>query len=101
MSEENPIYVGGAGKVRIKKWSIIGSMPLFLVGRLKGFVYDHPKFRDGEEIVSSPVVEMNLLSRTAKTYSGRIYCLEDPNTEWIEWMRKNNYTEDLNKLFPN
>jgi hypothetical protein len=101
MSDEKPVFVGGAGKVRIKRWDIIGTFPLFGVARLHGLVYDHPRFEDGEEVVSSPIVEMNLLSRIVKTHSGRVYHLEDPHPDFIEWLEKRNYTEDLNKLFPN
>lgn len=100
MSDEKPVYVSGSGKIKIKKWEFISILPLGLI-LLRGLVYGHPKFEDGEEIVSSPIIEMDLLSRSARTRSGSYYHLEDPNPDWIKWLEDNNHTEYLNQLFPN
>ena len=55
---------------------------------LHGEVYGHPRFKDGAEVTTSRVVEMNPIEKTAVTSSGTHYQLGKPDPEYAEEMRK-------------
>lgn len=89
--------------IRLENWSMIynpdpHSPPELKSGRLVGFVYGHPRFEDGESIVSSSIIEINVRKGTAKTYSGSEYILGRPNPNWVEWLKENEFTDTLNDL---
>lgn len=86
--------------VKIRKWSITSGFTS-ATPHLYGNVYGHPNFEDGEVVVSSVVMSIDLERRIIKTYSGRTYHLEDPDPAWLQWLEDNGYEEDIKKLFPN
>lgn len=68
---------------------------------LAGKVYEHPRFEDGEKIVTSMVVYFNVKEARAETHSGSKYTLCRPNKKWLEWLKNNGYDkylDDLEKL---
>ena len=82
-------------KLRIENWCIVaGSLhaaspytpPEARLICLKGEVYNHPKFNNGEVVCTS--ILMSVEGRTATTYSGSVYHLGYPNPEFVEWCKK-------------
>jgi hypothetical protein len=65
---------------------------------LTGRVYEHPRFEDGERIVTSMVVYFNIKEGRAETRSGSKYTLCKPSMKWVEWLKKNGYEEHLDDL---
>lgn len=69
----------------LKNWSITyfsnkkNISPKALANRLKGNIYKHSKFVDGENIVTSQIV--SILGREIKTYSDSTYLLVGPPSE--------------------
>lgn len=89
--------------VRLENWSMIFDQnpylpPEVVRGRLVGFAYGHPRFEDGEQIVTSPIVEINVRKGKATTHSGSEYTLGRPHPEWVEWLKENEFTETLSDL---
>jgi hypothetical protein len=89
--------------IRLEKWSMIFDIRALLVvgkqtGCLAGFVYGHPKFEDGEEIVTSYIVDLDVRNGRAKTYSGSEYVLGRPHPDWVKWLEKNDFKETLEDL---
>jgi len=95
--------------VRLKKWRTVYikeevtpyMAPETIPIRLSGEAYGHYRFEDGHVITTSSVVELDLDRRVARTRSGSTYILEDPEPEFVEWMRKTGQQTSFNKLFPN
>lgn len=89
--------------IRLEKWSMIFDIRALLVvgkqtGCLAGVVYGHPKFEDGEEIVTSYIVDLDVRKGRAKTYSGSEYVLGRPHPDWVEWLKENEFTDTLEYL---
>lgn len=60
---------------------------------LGGKVYGHPKFEDGKEVRTSPVVSVK--GREITTGSGSVYLLEGPpRKEYLEWLNEQKITID-------
>ena len=55
---------------KLRNWAIVGE----LKPHLRGEVYDHENFEDGDEIRSSPIVEV--IGDAIMTLNGTIYRLE-------------------------
>lgn len=66
--------------------------------QLSGRVYEHPKFEDGEKIVTSMVVYFNIEEGRARTRSGSKYTLCKPSMKWVEWLKKNGYEKHIDDL---
>lgn len=69
----------------IKNWAVVGRGPLGL-GRLAGEVFDHPRFFDGADVITSFIVEAN--GRNVITHSGTNYILEEPCEEYLSSLSK-------------
>jgi len=59
---------------------------------LKGNVYGHPRFNDGDCVTTTAIEKIE--GRIITTYSGSIYRLGRPNQKWLHWLKKNGYTYD-------
>ncbi len=89
--------------IRLENWSMLQDVNPYLApevrrGCLVGAAYGHPRFEDGDHIVTSYVVEIDVKKGRAKTRSGSEYVLGRPNPEWVEWLRENNFTQTLEEL---
>lgn len=68
---------------RLENWSFIVrsgdpyTAPELISGQLAGNVYNHPRFKDGEPVVTSLVVKEE--NGKVVTYSGSRYELGEPN----------------------
>lgn len=71
---------------------------IFQLFQLKGTVFDHPKKRDGQTVRTSVCVHLDCNKRVAATKSGTLYELGTPDPDWIEWLKKNNFTKYLKEL---
>lgn len=75
--------------IRIENWSVCESQvdaytaPEHRARRLRGNVFDHPRHKDGEKIVTSGIVEVD--GRTIKTSSGNTYVLGQPEPEYVSY----------------
>ena len=58
--------------------------PECVLKKLRGNVYGNPKFGEGDLIVSSPLVELDLKENRAVTKSGSVYELGEVDQEWIK-----------------
>jgi len=94
--------------VKIENWSLIlvnydpYKAPELQRQNLRGQVYDHPRFKDGTEIVSSYITEMDLKKGIIATHSGTEYSLGRPASHWMRWLEEQEYIEyldDLKNLF--
>ena len=65
---------------------------------LSGFVYGHPKIKDGTYIETSILTDLDISQRQETTFSGSIYYLGRPEAKWVEWLRENKYTKYINEL---
>lgn len=65
----------------IKNWSVVGQGP-FGFGRLAGEVYDHPRFYDGADVLTSFIVSAE--GKNVTTRSGTYYQLETPCEEYLD-----------------
>jgi hypothetical protein len=65
---------------------------------LSGFVYGHPKVKDGTYIETSILTDLNISQRQATTFSGNIYYLGRPDVKWVEWLKENKYTKYTDEL---
>ena len=78
---------------KLENWELkIANLPFvpkyLQPGILVGTVYDHEHLTNGEKIVTSMVVKINLESGTAETISGSKYVLGKPDPEWIAWIEQ-------------
>lgn len=53
---------------------------------IKGKVYGHPRFEDGESVCSSRIV--NVCGRVIHTESGSVYVLGEPNADYVAWCKE-------------
>jgi len=79
--------------MRLENWSVTGSddpyqPPECQTRRLRGEVFGHPKFVDGEHITTSSVVSAG--SGTVTTRNS-VYMLGEPNPKYVEWCRENGH----------
>ena len=60
---------------------------------MTGNVYDDPRGRpDGKSVVTSYIVFSN--GKEVTTYSGTLYILGEPASEYLTWMKENNIDFD-------
>ena len=83
---------------KLENWELkIANFPFipqkFQPGLLFGTVYDHERLENGEKIMTSMVVKINLENGTAETISGSKYILGKPDPEWIAWMEQQEKSE--------
>jgi len=77
--------------IKIQNWSTCCSEkdkimhPSLRPLRLHGKVYGHPKFEDGKEVTTGPVV--NAEGRVITTSSGSVYKLGSIEPEYREWLK--------------
>ncbi len=60
--------------------------------RLKGNVYGHPKFNDGDLITTSTINKIE--GRIITTDSGSVYRLGRPSQKWLHWLKQEGYVYD-------
>lgn len=84
--------------MKLDNWAVVGvsdspySAPEQCTTVIVGNVYGNPRFSDGEQITSSRLLSITI--NVAKTFSGSVYELGDPNKMWLQWLDKNGYTLD-------
>ena len=81
--------------LRLENWSVVSredgyKAPELHKPRLCGDVCGHPWHKDGTYIVTSRVLFIDTVNKMAKT-NNNVYVLGEPNKEWIDWLKKNNY----------
>ena len=88
--------------IRLENWSMLDGNPYLAdeikEGFLLGSVYGHSEFEDGEQIVTSCIIEINVRRGLAKTSSGSEYILGRPHPEWVLWLKENNFTQTVEDL---
>lgn len=79
---------------RLREWSVVDTSddpylaPEQRPLKVKGKVYDNPRFTEGEEIVTSHIVGVE--GRIVRTRSGSEYLLDGPPEEaYVAWCLKN------------
>jgi len=92
--------------IKLENWSTVSTdspytAPELIRLRLKGKVYGHPKFENGESIITSPIVKLDIDNRIAQTYSGKIYTLASPDKKWVQLLRDTYGSEYVGRLYPN
>ena len=82
--------------VRIEKWRLLEGSDADVTApqigfRLRGHVYGHPTYKDGEKLTTSEVlkVEGNIV-----VCKSRRYLLGDPSLEWVNALRARGLTYD-------
>ena len=81
---------------KLKNWAVIGkdwdgyTAPELRKIYLKGQVFDNPKFPDGSVVSTSHIVSST--GKAISTASGSVYFLEEPATEYLEWLTESGYT---------
>lgn len=88
---------------RLENWSMVSLLdpykaPELQFGFLRGIVYDHMRLEDGELIVTSVLVDIDIEKGTAKTFSGSDYILGKPDVKWMDFLKENGYTDYLKLL---
>jgi hypothetical protein len=104
MSEEK--YIPPKDPIRLEGWStgfVEADVNPYMAPelyplRLSGKAYGHPRFEDGSIITTTPVVEFDHGSRTARTRSGSTYLLGDPEPKFVKWCEKNGAMEALHRV---
>lgn len=78
--------------IRIEQWSIKSlddpyTPPEVQNIHIAGIVYNHPnpKFKDGDEIVTSPI--KSAVGKVVTTYNGHQYILGEINPNYREWLK--------------
>tara|TARA_B110000967_G_C18712970_1_gene473669 strand:- start:248 stop:553 length:306 start_codon:yes stop_codon:yes gene_type:complete len=62
---------------------------------IMGSIFNHPNYKDGTNITTSSIVEVN--GNKIKTISGSFYLIEgEPSLEYKEYCYQNNIMIDLN-----
>ena len=82
---------------KLENWSVIGNSyqaPEIRQLTLRGQVYNHPKYKDGEIILTSNIT--NVDGKHITTRNNNIYILGKVYQEYLEWMWENNiiYNEE-------
>ena len=85
--------------VTIEDWYIVGDESG--IGFLSGKVYNHPRFESGKFVTTSRIDTIDLDNRRVVTSSGTTYKLGTPEKGYVEYLKREGYTESLKKLFPN
>jgi len=88
--------------IRLENWNMVCdknpySPPEIVSGRLVGLVYNHPNFNDGDKIITSLILKIDVRQNFAKTQCGN-YVLGKPNPDWVKWLKENNFIETLENL---
>jgi hypothetical protein len=78
--------------ILIENWSVVTRSephiaPEIRDASLNGVVYGHPKFPNGDEIITSQIVEAD--GRMVRTYSGSLYKLGSPSKMYLDWLQHN------------
>lgn len=82
---------------RLEEWSVIVypnnpyQAPELWAKRLSGRIYEDERFKDGEIIITTKVLELNLKESYAQTKNTR-YELGKPSEEYLEWLKENGKT---------
>lgn len=86
--------------MRLKNWSITSDcssciMPAHF--NLQGYVYDHPRFNDGDPVTTSRIIEINDKGdhKEAITWSGSVYELYKEDVDEMAERQYPNYYERL------
>ena len=96
--------------IRLKNWSVISTQkvneytsPELIFLKLQGKVYGHPNdnIKDGQDITTSKIIELDIEKNIAKTYSGHTYVLDSPDEKWTQWLRDKFKNKYLGKMFLN
>ena len=88
---------------KLENWSIFKDQNPYIAperqrGCLIGNIYGHTKFKDGDPITTSYIIEIDVRKGFAKTVSGSEYILGKPHPEWVGWLKENNFTDTLDDL---
>ena len=80
-------------KVKLENWAVVAlgspyTAPEARVQALRGEVYGHPDFSDGDKITTSRVVDIG--EGIAKTKNTK-YNLGTPEGDYVAWCIKNGY----------
>lgn len=76
---------------KLKNWAVISTTNS--KKRLTGLIYGHPRIKDGSEIVTTSIIDVN--GRQISTSSGSCYLLDgDPESNYFLWMKQNGYVYD-------
>lgn len=81
--------------MRIENWSFIltgddvYTPPERRQRHLKGQVYGHPKFTDGDTIYTSAVATVDMVHHVVTTLSGSVYELGAINPDYEKWCLEN------------
>lgn len=73
---------------RLENWAVVGDLykaPEICVPQLRGKVYGHPRFKDGDGVVTSRIVALDVPGRFAATHN-TYYQLGAPEPEWLAWL---------------
>lgn len=76
----------------LKNWSVCSNdvdlytPPECIVTMVQGEVYNSEKFKDGDFIVTSPIIDVQ--KDIVITQSGSKYQLGEPNTNYVRWCRE-------------
>ncbi len=91
-------------KARLENWSITSDprqavdaymAPECIRMTLNGSVYEHPRFADGEFIITSAIVDADFKAKWVQT-GNTLYTLGTPNPSWLEWCKE--HGTDLGKF---
>jgi hypothetical protein len=87
--------------IKLEQWAIVPyndgyTPPEIMRMHIAGKVFGHPTREDGEEVITSYIVETSGVF--VKTISGTLYELGEPRKEYLEYLKEIGYT--YNKEFP-
>jgi len=85
--------------IKIENWSCVATQDPYIPPEatcihLKGNVYNHSSFEDGDLVVTSPIKDAKGLQVT--TESGRVYLLGNVSSNYREWLNRNRPKWDEN-----
>jgi hypothetical protein len=84
--------------IKLHNWSVIGSAvdtykaPELQTKKLRGNVFGHPEFADGDSVKTSTIVKVD--GRKIHTRSGSCYTLGRIDQKYRNWMKQNNIIYD-------
>jgi len=97
-------YVPPAEPIRLEKWSTIYTdpdpykPPELRVMRLRGEAHGHPRHDNGRLVTTTRVVDLDLEARRARTRSGSVYALGEPEEGFVDYLRETGRQDLLAKL---